>query len=347
MNYRQFAQTASSPAFESLLKTALAVAALATIVASSGCRSSCQSCASNGYNGYQGYNPAGYNYGRSASRTNAAGVPSVARNSATIAPPATYSLNIPGGGVNPYAQGTRVGQLPSGLINTRQAAPTPANRSVGGASSPANFNQQQGWRQINGGSLNTQSSTANPAAAGDVARSVLDRSGSPASATLPPSTSAQQHNPFQTASASNAPAPVNRPQFNNVATTRSTDYRTTSVDERQDPTRLPVTDASGINTRVALGFTAPNNQPYYDRQQGAQLADNPSQPVPSFQGQFVQPVNSAYQQQFNNPVGSVGGQFAPPMSQPQLVQSESTAFYDPFTATASDTQYRGSDSRAY
>ncbi len=364
MNNRQFVQTAPSSALVSLLKASLLLATLIVLTASSGCRSRCQSCGSGAYNGYQGYNqggynPAAYNYGGSASRSNAAGAPSLARNSSRIAPPATYSLNIPGGGVNPYAQGTRVGQLPSGLINTRQAAPTPANRSAGGTNSPANFNQQQGWRQINGGNLNTQSSIANPAATGDLARSVVDRSGgsagaSPLQQNLPSQqNSAQQPNPFQQASGANTSAPVNRPQFNNIATTRSTDYQTTSVDERQDPTRLPVTDASGINTNVAAQrYIPPSNQPYYDRQQGVpfqqpQLASNSSQNRPSFQGQFVQPVNSAYQGQLNNPVGSVGGQFAPPLSQPQLVQSESTAFYDPFTATASDTQYRGSDSRSY
>jgi hypothetical protein len=248
--------------------------------------------------------------------------------------------------VTPYAQGTRVGQLPAGLINTRQAAPTPA----AGGNSPANFNQQQGWRQINGGNLNTQSSVANPAA-DQVARSVLDRSGSSPSVPSTQQNPLQQPNPIQQAAASNAPA-VNRPQFNNVATTRSPDYRTTSVDERQDATRLPVTDASGMNSRVAQGFIAPAAQPYYNRQQGAQfqqpqLATNTPQPSTSFQGQFVQPANSAYQGQFNNAVGSIGGQFAAPVSQPQLVQSQSTAFYDPFTATASDSQNRGSDSRSY
>ena len=380
MNNHQSAQTAPCAAFASLLKASLLIAVLVTLAASSGCRSGQPYGGYNGaYNGPQGYNPAynpGYNpaaynqggyapagsgartvapngfNGGSASRTNAAGAASLARNSATIAPPPTYSLNIPGGGVNPYAQGTRVGQLPTGLINTRQAAPTPASGSAGGGfNSPANFNQNQGWRQINGGSLNTQSNVANPSANSQVATSVLDRSGSSTSAPVPQPNQSQQPNPFQQASAARTPEPVNRPQFNNVATTRSTDYQTTSVDERQDPTRLPVTDASGINTRVAQGFIAPAPQPYYNRQQGAQqfqqpqLAANTSQPNTNFQGQFVQPVNSAYQ--FNNPVGSVGGQFVAPVSQPQLVQSQSTAFYDPFTATASDTQNSGSDSRSY
>jgi len=357
MNDHKLAQTASCDAFGSWLKASLLIAVLVTLTASSGCRSGCQNCASGGYGnqGYNqgGYNPAIYNQGGSASRSNAAGAARFATNSATIAPPATYSLNIPGGGVNPYAQGTRVGQLPSGLINTRQAAPTPAGGTAGAANSPANFNQQQGWRQINGGNLNTQSSTANPAAAGQVATSALDRSGSSTKAPFSQPNPVQQPNPFQQAAASRAPAPVNRPQFNNVATTRSTDYQTTSVDERQDATRLPVTDASGMNTSIAQGFIAPAAQPYYNRQQGApqfqqpQLAANTSQSNASFQGQFVQPINSAYQGQFNNAVGSVGGQFAAPVSQPQLVQSQSTAFYDPFTATASDSQFQGSDSRSY
>ena len=215
MNNHQFAQTAPRNTFASFLKASLLIAVVLTLTASSGCRSGQPYAAAGygGYNGPQGYNPAynpGYNpaaynqggyapagsgartvapngfNGGSASRTNAAGAASLARNSATIAPPPTYSLNIPGGGVNPYAQGTRVGQLPTGLINTRQAAPTPASGSAGGGfNSPANFNQNQGWRQINGGSLNTQSNVANPSANSQVATSVLDRSGSSTSAPVP------------------------------------------------------------------------------------------------------------------------------------------------------------------
>jgi hypothetical protein len=121
-----------------------------------------------------------------------------------------------------------------------------------------------------------------------------------------------------------------------------------------DSTRLPVTDASGMSTRIAQGYAGSTSQPYYNRQQAttqqqqAQLAANTTQQNPSFQGQFSQPVNSAYQQgQFSNPVASVGGQFTAPATQPQLVQSQSTAFYDPFTATASDSQNFGSNSRSY
>jgi len=99
-----------------------------------------------------------------------------------------------------------------------------------------------------------------------------------------------------------------------------------------------VTDASAV---VAQGFIPPAaTQPYYNRQQNTQpfqeqrVASNALASNASFQGQFVQPANSAYQNQFSNPVGSVGGQFAAPLSQPQLVQSQSTATYDPYTATA-------------
>ena len=236
MNNRQFTQSASCDAFGLLLKASLLMAVVVTLTASSGCRSGCQNCAAGGYNGVQGYNqggynPAIYNQGGSASRSNAAGAARFASNPATIAPPPTYSLNIPGGGANPYAQGTRVGQLPAGLINTGQAAPTPA----GGTNGPANFNQQQGWRQINGGNLNTQSGAANPAATGQVAQSVPDPSGS---STRAPFSQPNPVNPVQQTAASNAP--VNRPQFNNVATTLSTCLLYTSPsprDKRQN--RMP------------------------------------------------------------------------------------------------------------
>ncbi len=347
MKNSKFAYPAVNSAFNSmnssLLKASLLIAVVLTLMSSSGCRNCRNTCgqpfAANGYNGVPGYGVAGY------------GAPSasVASNSPTIAPPPTYSLNIPGGGANPYAQGgTRVGQLPSGLLNTRQAAPT----SASGSNSPANFNQQQGWRQINGANLNTQSSTTSaPNAGGQVATSVLDRSIDRTAARAPQVNA--QTIPARSTGMAAATTPANRPQFNNVATTRSTDYRTTSVDERQDATRLPVTDASAMQSRVAQNFAQPPTQPYYNRQQGNQQFQQPrfaANTLPQhagYQGQFLQPVNMAYQGQFSNPVGRVGGQFASPMSQPQLVQSQSTATYDPYNSTASDWRNRGRDSRSY
>ncbi len=320
--------------FQAMLLTALVV----TLTASAGCRNCRNNCGqpfAGAYGGAPAYNVPGAVPGYGAAGYGAAGYGApagVAGNSATIAPPATYSLNIPGG-VNPYAQGTRVGQLPAGLINTRQPAPTPAS----GTNSPANFNQQQGWRKINGGNLNTQSNLINPAAAGPVATSVLDRS---------PDSSAPANQPNQFNQS-------NPPQINNVATTRSTDYRTTAVDERRDATRLPLTDASAMQPRVAQTLVSPVTQPYYNRTSGGPSGPT-GQPQSNrlasrgvFQGQFSQPVNSAYQGQFLNPVGSVGGPFAAPLAQPQLVQTQSTATYDPYTATASDWRSRGRDSRSY
>ena len=251
-------------------------------------------------------------------------VAAVGGNSATIAAPGTYTLNIPGGrGVNPFANpsagsGTRVGQLPNGLLNTSQAAPTPAT----GPNSPSNFNQRQGWRSGNGSNLNTQTGNTNSANGNQVATSVLDRSGSSgqnAASTVP--TLARNNN---------VPAPAPTRPLQNLATTVSTDYRTTSIDERQDSTRLPVTDASRVQpvSRVAENAAFARQQPYYQPNQMA-AAQN-------FQGTFAQPANSAYQGTFQNPAGS----FSAPLSQPQLVQAQSTATYNPYSSTASDWRNR-------
>ena len=248
-------------------------------------------------------------------------VAGVSGNSATIAAPGTYSLNIPGGrGVNPFAtasngSGTRVGQLPNGLLNTNQAAPTPAT----GPNSPGNFNQREGWRSGNGSNLNTQSGSTNSAIGSQFATSVLDRSdslGQNAASTVP-----------TLARINNVPTPS--PSLQNVATTVSTDYRTTSVDERQDSTRLPVTDASAMQpvSRLAQN-TGAVQQPYYQPNQ-ATAAQN-------YQGSFAQPANSAYQGTFQTPVGS----YSAPVSQPQLVQAQSTATYNPYSSTASDWRNR-------
>ena len=268
--------------------------------------------------GAPGYAVPGYGYTQPNLTNSVAGV---GGNAATIAAPGTYSLNIPGGrGVNPFASaananGTRVGQLPNGLLNTNQAAPTPAT----GPNSPGNFNQREGWRSGNGSNLNTQSGSTTAANASQVATSVLDRSGSSvqnAASTVP--TLSRINNVSTT------------PPVQNVATTVSTDYRTTAVDERQDTTRLPVTDASNMQpiSRVAQNSGAVPQQPYYQ--------PNPAAAVPSYQGSFAQPANSAYQGTFQNPVNS----YSAPVSQPQLVQAQSTATYDPYASTASDWRTR-------
>ena len=310
--------------------------------------------------GNQGFNPANQGFNPVSQST-------------TIAPPATYSLNIPGGGAtNPLASRptTRVGQLPGGLISTRQPAPTPATGATG-ANSPANFNQQQGWRRTDGGSLNTQafnSPSANGPAFGGNNGGLRPTAGNQASFNSTGNTggSGNRGNEFpnsvssggSTSPSNSAPNRPGRPVFTNVATTRSTDYQTTVVDERLDATRLPVTDASNMQTRVAQNLTQPTGQPYYVRPQNGFAAQTPQfispQAFPqgsatrdALVGTFVQPPNSAYQGRFANPVGQVGRQFAPPVSSAQLVQAESTATYDPYTSTASDWRNRGRDSRSY
>ena len=275
--------------------------------------------------GAPGYAVPGYGYTR-PNLTNS--VASVSGNTATIAAPGTYSLNIPGGrGVNPFANtasaananGTRVGQLPNGsngLLNTRLPAPTPAT----GPNSPGIFNQREGWRSGNGSNLNTQSGSTTSANASQLATSVLDRSGSlgsNAASTVP--TLSRINN-----------VSLTTPPAQNVATTVSTDYRTTAVDERRDTTRLPVTDASNMQpiSRVAQNTGSVPQQPYYQ--------PNATAVVPNYQGRFAQPANTAYQGTFQNPVNS----YSAPVSQPQLVQAQSTATYDPYSSTASDWRTR-------
>jgi hypothetical protein len=240
-----------------------------------------------------------------------------AATQARIPAPATYSLNIPGvnnnaNNLNQNRAPIRVGQLPSGLLNTRQTAPTPANR-------PANYNQSQGWRQSNGANLNTSSTgqigSGNRVADASLAPSVLESSsrinntnGAPISRT----------------------ASLNNASGSGVSFTQSNDYRTTSIDERQDNTRLPVTDAT--NVRGTTPFAQNNNgsgqyvRPYYQpRQQNQQRA---AAPVPTtYQGAFTQPqtYQGSFAQRYNS-------------AQPQRqVLAQSTARFDPFESTASSS----------
>ena len=260
--------------------------------------------------------PAGYGY----NNTNAA-YNSTAQ--ARIQAPSTYSLNIPG--VNNNANGLRVGQLPSGLLNTQQTAPTPVNR-------PANYNQQQGWRRSDGNDLNTSSTNQT----GDTNR-VADSSG--ASSVLV-SSAGTNGSTARTASTANAVG-------TGVSFTQSTDYRTTSTDERRDNSRLPVTDATNVRVTSSIAQTpnasGQNTQPYYQ----PRYASLP--PTTTYQGAFVRPDYSASPQTYQ---GSFSQQFAAPAAQPQQqVLAQSTARYDPYQATAStassDWRDRGRESNSF
>ena len=309
-------------------------------ISSSGCRTCGQPCAPQQYTPYntapQQYQQfqqpaAGFGggsgsvnpvpaYGYGYNNTNATYNPS---SQARIQAPSTYSLNIPG--ANSNANSYRVGQLPSGLLNTQQTAPTPANR-------PANYNQQQGWRRSDGNDLNTSSTNTtgtNQVASNSGASSVLV------------SSNGSNTSPLRTASATNAVG-------TGVSFTESTDYRTTSTDERRDNSRLPVTDATNVRvtSSIAQGqnssgqFTQPYYQPRYA-----------SLPPTTYQGAFVRPDYSPLPQVQTNR-GSFGQQFAAPAAQPQQqVLAQSTARYDPYQATAStassDWRDRGRESNSF
>ena len=294
-----------------------------------------------GFNAAPTYNPApplnngtninnGFGFNNASGRINGG-------SQSRIAAPATYSLNIPG--ANNNANQTRVGQLPSGLLNTRQTAPTPANR-------PANFNQTQGWRQSNGNNLNT-SSTGQPGSSTRVAdasaASVLESSTRTDNSGDPNATAASLTN-------------VSRPGVSpGVSFTRSNDYQTTSVDERRDNTRLPITDATNVRATTPFAQNQSDSrqfvQPYYQPRQPNQPRFAPSVPT-TYQGAFIPPNAQPNFANFNGQPQSYQGSFAQQYSAAQSqrqVLAQSTARFDPFESTAStaSSDWRNRGRQAY
>jgi len=327
------------------LSSLLFVSAIVVVsILSTGCRNCRQPCAPQPYTPYNA-NPAAYGYGyNNVNPATYNGGNGVAQ--ARIPAPPTYSLNIPGGNNNynnANANGYRVGQLPSGLLNTQQNAPTPANR-------PANYNQQQGWRQSNGNNLNTsstgQTGNNNRVAAASSAPSVLE-------------SSARINNSggldTRTASTSNSVG-------NGISFTQSNDYRTTATDERQDNSRLPVTDATNVRATAPFAQNQSGSgqyvRPYYEPRQ-------PNQPSPTsqpryaalppttyYQGAFAQPNprNYNFQAQPQTIQGSFGQRYSGAQPQGQVL-AQSTTRYDPYQSSAStassDWRDRGRESRSY
>lgn len=295
----------------------------------SGCRNCRQPCAPQPYTPYN--TAPAYGYGYNNVNAGLSG-----NTQARIPAPPTYSLNIPGGNAN--ANGYRVGQLPNGLLNTQQTAPTPANR-------PANYNQQQGWRRSDGTNLNT-SSTDQPSGSNRFANASTGSSVLESSARIN-----HQNNGSgtRTASSSNADGGV---AATGVSFTQSTDYQSTSTDERLDNTRLPVTDATNVRATSPFAQNQSGSsqyvQPYYQPNQ-PRYASLP--PTTYNQGAFVRPnygplpPTQTYQ-------GSFHQRFNTPAAQPQQqVLAQSTARFDPFQASAStassDWRDRGRESRSY
>lgn len=320
----------------------LSLAACMIAVSFAGCRCRQQPCVPQQYTPYntapaysapgsgttQGYAAPTYNtapaYNNGFGFNNANGRVNSA-SQARIAAPATYSLNIPGvnNNLNNNLNGTRVGQLPSGLLNTGQNAPTPANR-------PANYNQSQGWRQSNGANLNTsstgQTNGSNRVADASSATSVLE-------------SSTGINNPNGGSAARTAS--LNNANASGVSFTQSNDYRTTSIDERRDNTRLPVTDATNVRGTTPFAQNQSGSgqyvQPYYEpRQQNQQRS---ATPVPTtYQGAFALPNNTNYNglPAPQNYQGSFAQRSSSAQPQRQVL-AQSTARFDPFESTASNT----------
>ena len=183
-------------------------------------------------------------------------------NNSRIAPPGTYSLNIPSVANNqPYY--TPGSAAPNNYtVNPNLRAPTPANRTA----------NQNGWRPVNGNDL----SNANPANQSNQNNQPAPNNAQPRSVLAPTTfVQGQQINNTSARTASNTGLPGTGGSFVN-----SQNYQTTQVDERRDSTRLPVTDASAVRA-PARNFPTGN---------AVQLV---SQPV-NYPAAYQQPIQQTY-----------------------------------------------------
>jgi len=251
-------------------------------------------------------------FGFNGAANNAQQFNTTAGRSQVIPPPATGTLNIPSlARNNPFG-------LNGGLLNTGQAAPTPAaNRS-------AQINLQNGWQPVGGsGSRNTvpQTNNAQPTRGTTLGSNSNSATG-------------QGTNPAAAPSNARSVLVQDTQSRSNLgygdSYVRSPDYATTSVNETNDRTRLPATDASGVR--------APSQ--YYARASGAQVASLPLQgnfgvQQPYYSGTF-RGGPAAYNVApgaIQTGVGAPAGTFV--ASNGAIVQGQSTATYDPYSNTRS------------
>ncbi len=240
--------------------------------------------------------------GGSTSRTFGQPVGGLAGRSPIIAPPPTNSLNIPSiARNNPFGSN-------GGLINTGQAAPTPADRT-------SQFNRDQGWRasdeannNFSGGSSSSGSTSGSASATtiGSASRSQPPQVGpSNANSVLVQDTQSRNNRGYGDSFVS------------------STDYSTTAVNETFDRTRLPATDASAVR--------APSQ--FYTRATGAQVAQLAQQGFagvqqPYYSGTFQATPNISNGSGTSQPIFAANNRTA-------LVQGQSTATFDPYGDTRS------------
>lgn len=213
-----------------------------------------------------------------------------------VAPPPTYSLNIPSVAKNqPYY--TPGSAAPNYTLNPNQNAPTPTNQS--------------GWRQS--GNQLSNGANGGDAAPGD-SRSVLTN----------PTTfvETQPNNINRSGIAGNQPTRTAALPGTGQSYRDSANYRTTQIDERRDATRLPVTDASTVR---APAMYYPNGGVVQFQQPNPNYPANynrlPQQTFVNQNGRYQQP--SAY----NGSTYLVGGQ--PSAYQGQAVLVNPAGYVNP------------------
>ena len=248
----------------------------------------------------------------------------------TVAPPNTYSLQIPG---NNYNGSGTVQQLP-----VHQATNTlPGNQRV---------NVQNGWQPL--GASQNQTNAGNQTGPVNNSTSQLQNTNSTiASRTQVVSVTPPRQNQIQNVSNIGSQR-VAQNTNSGLSFTDTTNFRTTAVDERLDDSRLPVTDASQVRAptsslpttsvgQLNLPYYVPNQQPVRNlapQYQNAQprFATNPQYQQP----QYVNP-NLANNQQ-NTVIGRFGvPTFAQPSqqvysglaTQNRQVLGQSTVYADP------------------
>lgn len=186
----------------------------------------------------------------------------------TIAPPPTYSLNIPSaGGTNPYyvpGGATSTANLPAHLVDPSGRAPVPTANQTG---------TQNGWQPVGGNNL-----SGTNAAPGSNANS-------------------------STTFANNISNPSNLRTASATATagSGSVNYQTTRVDERLDSTRLPANDATDVRAPSQI-VTASGTRLAQIQQPAAPIFYNGSPSVGGNGLQSGQPVY--YGQVYATPYGN-------------------------------------------
>lgn len=200
----------------------------------------------------------------------------------TVAPPPTYSLDIPSLAKNqPYYT---PGAAPSNTtLNPNQRAPIPATQQ-----------NQDGWRQSGNQQLNgVNAAPANNRSMGTNPTKFVE-------------TQPNQLNPMT--NPGNAPRMAALPG-SGQSYINSSNYQTTVVDESRDETRLPATDASSV--RAPAQFYPTGNAPQYPQANAysgstvmvnGQPTSYPGQPT-AYQGQpvLVNPAGPANPYPGNSP----------------------------------------------